>query len=309
MENEAKQPISEARVNQLNIIKSVLIIAVAIAGGAALYFNSLGADQNPSSENLGAAVAVTLEEKVLPEEGITIPVRWGDFGVRMIEAGVIDQKKFEEIYAGRGGLSEEEKRLLLGKNNDYLKITPKNSSFVLNLLWGLGLGNKNEILEKGPMMDQRYGGAGNFASTGGWTLAKGEAMDHYSKHSFIVLNKEQQEIVLRVSQNIFRPCCGNSTYFPDCNHGMAMLALLELLASQNVPEDEMYKIALQVNSYWFPDTYLTIAKYLETEGVNWPNADPKEILGANYSSGRGFREILSKVEPVSASGGGGGCSV
>src|SRR3989344_6213616 len=180
-----------------------------------------------------------LEEKVLPSSGVVLPVRWGGLGKQMTESGVIDGKKFEAIYAQRGGLDEEAKRLLYGTDNGYIKITEENSGLVLNLLWALGLGNKNEILEKGPMMDAKYGGAGNFASTGGWSLSGGKAMDHYSKHSFIKLTPEQKALVARVSQNIYRPCCGNSTYFPDCNHGMAMLGLLELMASQAVSVAEM----------------------------------------------------------------------
>lgn len=243
-------------------------------------------------------------QKIIPENGVVLPAKWGDSGARMISAGVIDKSKLEELYAGRGGLKGEEKKLMEGLDNGNLKITRENSSFVLNLLWALGLGNKNEILENGPMSDEKYGGAGNFASTGGWTLARGNAMSHYSKHQFIVLTPDEQVLVEKVSKNIYRPCCGNSTYFPDCNHGMAMLGLLELMASQGVSEEEMYKSALAVNSYWFPDTYITIAKYLKSQGKDWVKADPKEILGFDYSSGAGFQKIKSKTENSSVRGGG-----
>ena len=155
------------------------------------------------------------------------------------------------------------------------------------------------------MSDPKYGGAGNFASTGGWTIARGDAMEHYSKYNFINLTPDQQSLVERVSQGIYRPCCGNSTYFPDCNHGMAMLGLLELMASQGISEKEMYKAALKVNSYWFPDTYLTIAKYLqEKKNISFDKADPKEILGREYSSGQGFQAILQQVAPPENRGGG-----
>ena len=154
------------------------------------------------------------------------------------------------------------------------------------------------------MTDQRYGGADKFASTGGWTLAKGNSMDHYSKHDFIVLTSEQQAVVERVSKNIYRPCCGNSTYFPDCNHGMAMLGLLELMASQDISEKDMYKYALQVNSLWFPDTYLNIAKYLKIKKIDWDKTDSKEILGANFSSASGYRQVLSQIQPETKQGGG-----
>ena len=158
------------------------------------------------------------------------------------------------------------------------------------------------------MTDPRYGGAGNFASTGGWTIAKGGAMDHYSKYSLVVLNSEQQKLVEAVSGGIYRPCCGNSAYFPDCNHGMAMLGLLELMASQGASEADMYKAALVVNSFWFSDTYLTIEKYLQSKGIGWQSVDPKQVLGVDFSSGSGFQNILKQIAPVQNSTGG-GCSV
>ena len=267
------------------------------------------ASQSSDGSTASVASVADYETAVLPPSGVELPVRWGDLGKRMVDAGVIDSEKFQAIYAQRGGLSDKEKELLLGADNGNLKIDAENAGYLLNLLWALGLGNKNDILDNGPMTDERYGGnAGGFASTGGWTLAAGAAMDHYSKHSFMALTAEQQKLVERVSQNIYRPCCGNSTYFPDCNHGMAMLGLLELMASQGVSEEEMYRVALAVNSYWFPSTYLTIAKYKDGQGIAWGDVEPKEVLGAAYSSGSGYKKILSQVQPVTQSGGG-GCGV
>lgn len=250
-----------------------------------------------------------LEEQVLPSDGVVLPVKWGDFGKQLVDSGVIDATKFEQLYSQQGGLGDEEKALLYGTGNGNLKIDANNSGLLLNLLWAFGLGNKNPILEEGPMVDSRYGGdASIFASTGGWTLAKGNTMDHYSKHSFVALTPEQQQLVERVSQGIFRPCCGNPTYFPDCNHGMAMLGLLELMASQGVEEQEMYQFALKVNSYWFPSTYLTIAKYFAEKGIDWNGVDPKAVLGADFSSAQGYRQILQQVQPVQQQGGS-GCGV
>ena len=237
---------------------------------------------------------------------VVLPVRWGDLGAKMASVGAIDAKKLEALYASRGGLSEEEKKLLYDSDNDFLKITPQNSGFLLNLFWALGLANKNPILETGPMA--QYGDMGNFASTGGWTLAKEGAMDHYSRHKFFNLTPEQQKLVERVSKNIYRPCCDNPTYFPDCNHGMAMLGFLELMASQGVGEEEMYAAALQVNALWFPEEYSTIARYLASKNQTLWAADPKEILGRDYSSASGFRRVASLVPQVKSQGGS-GCSI
>jgi len=198
--------------------------------------------------------------------------------------------------------------ILYGTDNKDLIITRENSGFLLNVFWALGLGNKNEILEKGPMSDPKYGGAGRFASTGGWTLAQGGTMNHYSAHQFIKLTPDQQRLVEDVSKNIYRPCCNNPTHFPDCNHGMAMLGFLELMASQNAGKEEMYRAALAVNSYWFPETYSAIAKFLQTKNFDWRKAEPKDLLGYNFSSASGYQQILSELKPTDR-GGGGSCGV
>lgn len=261
--------------------------------------------------NLGTEVSVQKENseaRLFPQNGFAIPVQWRNLGKQMVSTGVIDLEKLAELYASRGGLSEAEKKLLTGDNNGPIVISEQNAAFLLNLFWALGLGNKNGILENGPMTDFRYGGAGNFASTAGWTLADGDAMNHYSQHSFIVLTPEQQVLVERVSKSIYRPCCNNSTYFPDCNHGMAMLGLLELMAAQGVNESEMYQIALRINTFWFPDNYLTIAQYLKSKEIDWETADPKMLLGANFSSVSGYKQILQSVNSA-PSRSSGGCGV
>lgn len=258
-----------------------------------------------SSEQEGNKIIL----QVLPQAGVEIPAIWGDLGKQLTDAGVIDENQFRQIYSQRGGLSREEEKMLSGSDNGKLIINQQNSNFILNMLWALGLGNKNDILDNGEIQDKKYGGAGRFASTGGWSLAKGDAMSHFSKHKFIQLTPEQQALVDNVSKNIYRPCCGNSTNFPDCNHGMAMLGLLELMASQGATEQNMYKIALAVNSYWFPNNYLTLASYFKDQGISWDKVDPKTVLGFQYSSLPGYRQIEGKTTPQVAPSTGGGCGV
>ncbi len=301
---------------------SVLISGVLIAGSFFLSADSRGKEvQSLRAPDIN-------EEVVLPSDGVALPVVWGNLGAKLVSSGVIDADKFKAIYDQRGAFTEEYKNLLLGQNNEKLKMTKDNAGYLLNLFWALGLANKNPILDSGEMADPRYGGAGNFASTGGWTIAKGNPMDpvrdgegsqrpsvsngmgHYSRHMFFTLTGDQQALVDKVSRGIYRPCCGNSTHFPDCNHGMAMLGLLELMASQNVSEQDMWKAALAVNSYWFPDTYLTIASYMKAKGIEWNDVSPQEILGINYSSAQGYAKIALQVTaPSSGSQSGSGCGI
>jgi len=226
-----------------------------------------------------------------------LPVKWGDMGIRLTKTGVIDRQKFLAIYADRGGLSDEEMKLLNGAENGNLRITKENSGIILNLLWALGLGDKNTVLENGPMTDPRYGGAANFASTGGWTLTVGSPMEHYSMHNFVNLTPDEQNLVEKVTKNIYRPCCNNSTYFPDCNHGIAMLGLMKLAASQGADEATLYNIALTVNSFWFPDTYQNIGRFLSQKGINPASVPAKDVLSAQYSSGSGYQAIVAALKP------------
>ncbi len=293
------------------VIGLSIILAGTFIAGAWAYANSkqLSGQQKTVPVPGGQAGDPDLEEAVIPKEGYVLPISWGDMGKRLIASGVIDEMKLKKVYEARGGLTTDEQTMLLDNSSEPIRITRQNANFILNMLWAYGLAQKNPILEKGEMVAREYGGnAGQFASTGGWTLSKGDAMSHYSAHAFVTLTVEQQALVDRVSRGIYRPCCGNSTHFPDCNHGMAMLGLLELMAVNNVSEADMYKAALQVNAYWFPDTYLTIAKYFKTQGTAWDSVDPKIALSAEYSSSAGYKRILSIVEPVIRSSGS-GCGI
>ena len=241
------------------------------------------------------------KKEVLPNE-VVIPVWWNDAGRKLASTGVIDVGKFEKLFEQRGGIHEETKKLLYESGITEIKINEENAGQILNLLWAFGLANKNRVLEEGPMTEYD---TSKFASTGGWSLADGNPMSHYSKHDFVNLDESKQELVERVAKGIYRPCCGNHTYFPDCNHGMAMLGLLELMADRGLTESQMYEFALKVNSYWFPDTYLTIAKFMkEKRGIDWSDVDPKEVLGNDYSSAVAYRQIRAEIEPVQISAGG-----
>lgn len=303
---------------QIKGLKSPLPLAIIIAGtiiAIALLLNSSNRQiQKTAASSVEQKVAqdpaiLALEEMVIPSKGVTLPVSWGVMGQNLLKAGVIRGPDFKALYADRGAFTDEDQKLLFGTTTGNLVMTRNNAGILLNLFWALGLAQKSLILEKGEMMDPKYGGAQNFASTGGWTLAEGKAMDHYSYHTFFTLTADQQVLVEKVSRGIYRPCCGNSVHFPDCNHGMAMLGLLELMASQGATEQDMWQTALVVNSYWFPDTYITLAMYMKNKGVEWTKVNPQEILGANYSSSSGYAKISAQVIQPQQQRGGNGCGV
>lgn len=192
-------------------------------------------------------------------------------------------------------------------------MTKENAGIILNLLWPLGIANKTNVLSQGPMGTQYAKEVGNFASTGGWTLGKQDGGKLFNKFSIVPLTSEQEALVSEVSQNIYRPCCGNSTYFPDCNHGAAMLGFIELAVAQGMPKDEIYKKALVLNSYWFPQTYVELATYFkELKNTSWDKVDPKLVLGIDYSSGQSSQSINKELAAkglIPQVSGGGSCGV
>lgn len=243
-----------------------------------------------------------LTVQVLPKEGFELSISWGDLGPKLIEAGVIDQKKFEAAVQ----LTDEQKKILTEGGDEKIKIDSSNSQFVVDLLWAIGLAQKSIVYEEGPLGKEYKNDQGGFASTGGWSLAKGDAIKYLNKFDLIPLTAEQQEKVGEIAKNVYRPCCGNSTWFPDCNHGMAALAAIELMVSQGMSDEEIYKEILKLNSFWFPNNYLVAAIYLDRNGIPWDKVNAKEVLGSKYSSGKGAADIAKKVGPLPGSSTGGG---
>ncbi len=249
----------------------------------------------------------TLESQVLPKDGIELPVSWKDLGPQLIKLGVIDEAKFKKAVK----LTPEQENILTKNSEEKIRIDAKNSQFIVDMLWALGLAQKSIVYDEGPLGKEYKKEAGNFASTGGWNLARGEAMQYLNRFDLIPLTQEQQKKVGEITQNVYRPCCGNSTWFPDCNHGMAALAIIELLVAQNVDETTIYKYVLGFNSFWFPDSYLYVATYFARQAIPWDQVDAKMILAKEYSSGQGSQVVAKKVGqlPWRPASTGGSCGV
>lgn len=260
---------------------------------------------NPTEQIVGT-------NEVLPDK-YNLGITFGDAIVKLVNTGAIDKKKFIGLYEGRNALTDEQKKLLDEVSNSEIVVTKENAGLLLNLLWPLGIANKTNVLSQGPMGTQYKNKVGNFASTGGWSLGKEEGGKLFNRFSIVSLTPEQETIVTEIAQNIYRPCCGNSTYFPDCNHGAAMLGFIELAVAQGMSKDEIYKKALVLNSYWFPQTYVELATYFKAKkNIAWNNVDPKVVLGADYSSGQGYSAITKELQAdgiLPKVQGGGGCGV
>ena len=220
-------------------------------------------------------------KKVLPEEGVITKLKTDEIITKLVSFGIIDKDKFKEIES-----------IINQQNQEPLVIKTDNTNLWLKIFWALGLSNKTEFNKESPLNGENLY---KFASTGGWTLGKEKnGGAYFNRFEIIKLSKPQEELVLSIAKSVFRPCCDNSTFFQDCNHGSAMLGMLELGASQGLSSDELYQLALVFNSFWFPDQYIETALYFKVkENQDWQSIDPKIVLDKKYSSASGWNKNIA----------------
>ena len=232
-------------------------------------------DNTLNSTNVASTGSSLFDEvvaAVLPEEGFQSKIMLGDSVVRLAQNGVIDREKFLAIYENRGGLPAELESVLDKTSSRPILLTRQNANYYVNLLWPLGLANYMSSNNESPINGKSLF---NFASTGGWNLGKEEnGGAYFNKFTIVELTSEQEALVTKIAQNAYRPCCNNSTFYQDCNHGSALLGLLQLGAAQGLSEDELYREALAFNSFWFPINYIQTALYFKAvKGIDWDKAE------------------------------------
>jgi hypothetical protein len=318
---EPKPPVTKKKKQRrIGNYWALLTLVGFILGSASGYFVNdwRHTKQSPSSlavEPHTESEMSRLAKQVNPPEGYEIKVSFGDVGPKLLEAGAIDYQVFLNVYDRAGSpLSEKQIEILTKGSQDNVLINPQNAYFLLNFFWALGLANKNTILTEGPMVVNSQGRVEGFASTGGWSIASKPINELYASEQIVTLTPQQQEHLEHVSMNVYRPCCNNSTHFPDCNHGMAMLGLLQLMASQGATEDEMFEAAKYVNAFWYPNQNMEVALFFKTsQDVDFADADPRQIVGRTFSSGSGYqvmKEWLANNGLLQqAPSGGGSCGV
>ena len=285
----AEETSSVRRIRLFAVMVILVVVTFLLGlGGGYLKWGQAGTAESKQQKELAA-----LYEQVNPKDGYVLPVSYGDLGPRLIENGVINYDAFAAIYENAGTpLSNTQMQILKQGSDEQIVITAENAHFLLNYFWAVGLANRNPILTEGPMVQYSNGQVERFASTGGWTLATKPLNELYANLDLISLTPEQQARVEEVAAAVYRPCCNNPTLFPDCNHGMAMLGLLELMASQGANTDQMFEAAKYVNAFWFPQQTLEIAMYLKAnKGMDFAEAEPRLVVGKEFSSASGARMV------------------
>lgn len=263
------------------------------------------------SANTGNKIFDQMNEAVMPPQGFQSKIFLHDAILKLAEKGVIDKDKFVALYKDRGGLPKELQDVFDRSSDTPMKLTIGNANVYVNLLWPLGLSNYMPSNKQSPVNGKDLY---NFASTGGWNLGKqARGGVYFNKFSIVPLTAAQEALVMKVAQSTYRPCCNNSTFFQDCNHGSALLGVLELGAAQGLNEKDLYLEALAFNSFWFPTTYIQMAVYFKVvKNIDWKDVDPQLVMSKDYSSISGFNQNVSqeliKRNLVPAPKNGPGCS-
>lgn len=227
------------------------------------------------------------------EEHQFLSLALGALGPKLVAAGVIDTSRFIAACAQAGEpLNSERMQILTRGDTARVAFDSSSAHFLLNLFWAVGLANANPVLTHGAMVRNGMPRIALYASTGGWNLAAKRVMELYARLPLISLSKLQQERLEEVASGVFRPCCDNPTSFPDCNHGMAMLGLLTLLAAEGRDVDALFVAASTANRFWFPQQSAQLAIYLRRAQAS-PRVDARVAVGRQFFSGSGFRKVAA----------------
>lgn len=278
----------------INAATATIAFGWGIGAGYWTWGRNAPVSATPAVEPTTAAAAPSPEPPVyvLPES-YTLPVAYGQIGPQLIQAGAFAYDAFVQVYAEAGQPLSEVQRAILREGSDQnIVFDHANAYFLLNLLWALGLTNNNRLLREGAMIANSGGQVDRFASTGGWSLATKPINQLYSGSALVTLTGAQQARVEEAAAAIYRPCCNNPTNFPDCNHGMAMLGLLQLLAAQDVDADTLFETAKMVNRFWYPSQSQELALYYQAQaGQDFATIPAREAVSAERFSSDGFGQV------------------
>lgn len=231
-------------------------------------------------------------DQVIPPDGIRTTVTFGSSVQELIAAGAIDPEKLRAAYGSKPGMPGWLAKLIVAPSSEPIILSMDTAPHLLNLLWPLGLSTRTRLNEKSPLNTKELP---SFASTGGWTLGRQpNGAAYFNKVASVSLTDKQEEKVQEVAMATFRPCCDNSTFFQDCNHGSALLGLIELGAAQGMTSAQLYRLSLDANTLWFPNQYVKTALYFALfEGREWNSVDPRLILGRPFSTLSGWQQNVN----------------
>lgn len=314
---------SRGKTKKTMKVKMGLIVVIIIVGFImGVYFLNSNSNlhsnksNSPTSSNINIltqtnstkSINITqLQSQVLPSNGFVLPAKWGDIVHEAVLANVINVKNLSLILNySKEPLTPSEMRILNGTSTANIILNSSDALFVVDVLWGVGINNNNPIISNGSISQYNnytYTVNGitkiytetpyDYASTGGYGALGNLQL---GKLNLISLTPQQQDLANFVAMHSYRPCCNNPTSFPDCNHGAAALALVEIMASQGNGVNATFTAVKDFNSLYFTQQYIYDAIYLASQGTSWNNVSPSIVTGYNFSSYSGASKVQQYVQ-------------
>lgn len=270
-------------IHRRSLLSGVLLAGALLAGVRATAQDSPAVGDEDPDGTLEGGWWDEAVETVYPDSGFRSRIVLNDAVVRLVAHDVIVPEKLEALMASGGGWPEGLETVLTTPLAEPIRLTRETARVWVNLLWPLGLANHLGINAESPIRGDNLFG---FASTGGWQLGRepnGGA--YFDRFAILPLEDSQEARVRALADSIFRPCCNNSAFFQDCNHGSAMYGLIQLGVSQGLTDDELYQEARAFNAFWFPDAYIKTAIYLKlVAGVAWEDVPASVVVGPKFSA-------------------------
>jgi hypothetical protein len=279
------------------------IASMALLGAVAMQMNGMGENDITRSDAATTSVGPAslpqefqrppvkpvipmdlLVGEVMPSDGIQLPVKFGSTVAMLVQESALNATFLKQVMNQTGErFSTYEENVLSGSQNENVILNASDSSFILNVLWAVGINNDNAIINKGQIM--RSSNPLNFASTGGYGQLGKLSL---GKLNLLTLTRDQQIIAEQVAANTYRPCCDNPASFPDCNHGSAAVGLIELMASQGFNSTTIFGALKQFESFYFPQAFIYESVYFyASQGDSWTQVPAEQALSYYYSSRTG----------------------
>lgn len=289
---------SELEIHDRSFSRRMLLTGAGVAAIGLTFRGNARADarlvQRPEEKRYPLFDEATAD--VIPASGYQSKVALKDSIVRSVRHEVISRDKYRALEETYGEVPAELSTILDRPVDDSIRLTRENAGRYVNLLWAVGLSNHLEANEDSPIAGPNIAG---FASTGGWTLGLApNGGVYFNKFPIVELTPEAEALAVRVAKSTYRPCCNNSTFFQDCNHGSALFAVLQLGAVQGLSEKQLYREALAFNSFWFPEYYIATALYFKVvRKTDWRDVDARAIMSARFSAGGPWQQnVLAPLQ-------------
>jgi hypothetical protein len=231
-----------------------------------------------------------LVSEVAQPNGVPLPpVRFGNTVGKLVQASALNASAVRQAMNNSGEqFASYEANILSGnpQTENLVILNSSDSSFILNVLWAIGINNNNAILNSGPVVLK--GNPFTYASTAGYAPLGKLSLGGID---LLTLTAEEQVIAEQVAANTYRPCCDNPAAFPDCNHGAAALGLIELMASQGFNSTSIYGALKQFESFYFPQDFVYEALfYFVSQGLTWDQVPGDQALSIHHATltGKGY---------------------